>query len=311
MKKFKNIQKIGKIIIDNKTNKSHQLSKKECLKLSKFYTKYNSVKMCIELLKKTINIDNDDLIIEPSAGNGAFISEIKKLNGKKLFYDISPEHNEIIKQDYLTLDEQKILDTKPRCIHLIGNPPFGDYSKLARKFIKKSCLFADTISFILPSAFSKPSFLNGQTFNKYFHLEKNINLNDCFTVNGEDHKVNCVFQIWIKKNTEREKIEKIQPDGFKFVSQSKNPRFNSEIADIAFIRARGRAGTIYINDKEETGDMLGDTYITYIKFNENIDWKSKLESLKKIEWNNNNTTTQKSISQAEISCKFNKMLMDK
>ena len=57
--------------------------------------------------------------------------------------------------------------------------------------------------------------------------------------------------------------------------------------------------------------MLGDTYITYIKFDETIDWKSKLECFKKIKWNNNNTTTQKSISQSEISCKFNKILAGK
>ena len=44
-----------------------------------------------------------------------------------------------------------------RKIHVIGNPPFGRQSSLAIKFIKKSCSFSDTISFILPKSFKKDS----------------------------------------------------------------------------------------------------------------------------------------------------------
>ena len=42
-------------------------------------------------------------------------------------------------------------------IHIIGNPPFGRQSSLAIKFIKKSCEFCDTLSFILPKSFKKES----------------------------------------------------------------------------------------------------------------------------------------------------------
>lgn len=46
--------------------------------IDKFYTKKNIVKMCIRSCNKYLKINNNDLIIEPSAGNGSFIKQIKK-----------------------------------------------------------------------------------------------------------------------------------------------------------------------------------------------------------------------------------------
>ena len=48
--------------------------------IDKYYTKPTIVDECIKLVKKYINISNTDLIIEPSAGNGSFIENIKTLS---------------------------------------------------------------------------------------------------------------------------------------------------------------------------------------------------------------------------------------
>lgn len=74
--------------------------------IDKYYTKPEIVKLCIEYIKEYIKIDNNDLIIEPSAGNGSFISEIKKIVNNYIFYDLEPDNKEIIKQDYLLLNYQ-------------------------------------------------------------------------------------------------------------------------------------------------------------------------------------------------------------
>ena len=42
----------------------------------KFYTNPSVVKICMEYIRSTIIIKREDIIIEPSAGDGAFISEI-------------------------------------------------------------------------------------------------------------------------------------------------------------------------------------------------------------------------------------------
>src|SRR3989344_1919252 len=69
--------------------------------IDKFYTKLNIAEQCIKLVKKYINISENDLIIEPSAGNGAFIEYIKRLSQNYKFYDLEPENNEIYKKDLL------------------------------------------------------------------------------------------------------------------------------------------------------------------------------------------------------------------
>ena len=45
--------------------------------IDKFYTKEDVVRKCINLIKAHIVINSNDLIIEPSAGNGSFINIIK------------------------------------------------------------------------------------------------------------------------------------------------------------------------------------------------------------------------------------------
>ena len=108
----------------------------------KYYTPNDLAKYCVEKTKEIIGEENITEYLEPSAGSGVFL---KYLDKPYLAYDIKPEKEGIIKQDYLTLDlEYK----KGRCI--IGNPPFGDKNTLSVKFYKKSIKLGDYISFILP-----------------------------------------------------------------------------------------------------------------------------------------------------------------
>ena len=112
------------------------------IELDKYYTSDELAKYCIETTKKIIGQDNITEYLEPSAGNGAFLNHLPK---DTLSYDIEPEDNRIIKQDFLALD----LDYKEgRCI--IGNPPYGRVMNLATAFYKKSIQLGDFISFILP-----------------------------------------------------------------------------------------------------------------------------------------------------------------
>lgn len=108
----------------------------------KYYTSPELAKYCVEKTKEIIGSENITEYIEPSAGAGVFLDYLDK---PYLAYDIEPEDDRIIKQDYLTLS----LDYKKgRCV--IGNPPFGTRNSLAVKFYKKSVQLCDYISFILP-----------------------------------------------------------------------------------------------------------------------------------------------------------------
>lgn len=262
----------------------------------KFYTNNDIVLILENFIKKYVIIDKNDLIIEPSAGNGSFLNLIKKLSNNYIFYDLYPENKEIIKQDFLILDTLKIKNKyKTQKIHIIGNPPFGRQSSLAIKFIKKCCLFSDSISFILPKSFKKES--NKKKFDKYFHLIFEIDLpENSFNINNKKYNVPCIFQIWIKKNIERKIPKKIYPNKFKFVKKN-------EEHDISFRRVGVYAGKIDIDTKNKS---IQSHY--FIKFENSKNIEYNLNKLKKINFEFNNTVGPKSISKQELIKEFNKYI---
>jgi predicted RNA methylase len=262
--------------------------------IDKYYTKSIVVDLCINEIKKYLSISKDDLIIEPSAGNGSFIENIKLLSNNNIFYDLEPENLEIIKQDYLELNYDNI-QKKYQKIHVIGNPPFGRQSSLAIKFIKKSCEFCDTISFILPKSFKKDSLKKRFPLN--FHLVLELDLPEkSFLVDNNEYNVESIFQIWEKKIYNREIIEKFEPTNFIFVQKYENP-------DISFRRVGVYAGKIDISilDKSEQSHY-------FIKFTNNNTIKENLYKLTNLKFENNNTVGPKSISKQELIKEFIKFL---
>jgi len=260
--------------------------------IDKYYTNQNIVITCIQHIKQHIQVNKDDLFIEPSAGNGSFITELLSLSSNCLFYDIEPENSSIIKQDYLLLDTTNII-TNYNKIHVVGNPPFGRQSSLAIKFIKKSCEFANSISFILPRSFKKSSMQ--KCFPLHFHLifEENIQDN-AFMVNNESYNVPCVFQIWEKKNVNREVEVVLTPKNYSFVSITDNP-------DIAFRRVGVYAGRIYNQDISNKSPQSH----YFIKFDKKIS-DTLFQTLNAIEFaSKNDTVGPRSISKQELIKHYN------
>jgi predicted RNA methylase len=266
--------------------------------IDKYYTKQNIVSLCLETIRSQITINFDsDLIIEPSAGNGSFVNDIKMLSKHYLYYDIIPEHEEIVKQDYLKLDTSMLKDKfdKFNKIHVIGNPPFGRQSSLAIQFIKKSCGFCDTLSFILPKSFKKDSLK--KTFLLDFHLICEMDLpENSFMVHGLEHNVPCVFQIWEKRAYLRKVKEKVESNHFVFVKKDEQP-------DISFRRVGVNAGVIDTNTQDKS---IQSHYFIKFTNDKNVDENIKL--LKNAIFSHNNTVGPKSISKQELINVFETVL---
>lgn len=262
--------------------------------IDKYYTKDTIVDICINFIKKYMELDINDLIIEPSAGNGSFIKGIKSLTNNFIFFDIEPDNEEIIKQDYLLFDYESIKNDFNK-IHIIGNPPFGRQSSLANRFIKKSCEFCDSISFILPKSYKKDSLK--KIFPLNFHLIFEIDLPEkSFLVDGLEYNVPCIFQIWEKNINNRIVNEKLEPFNFKFVKKTENP-------DISFRRVGVNAGLIDIKIDEKN---IQSHY--FIKFTNGISINDNIMRLNSINYEFNNTVGPRSISKQELIVKFNPLL---
>ena len=214
--------------------------------LDKFYTNPDIAKKCIGL----VDIDRYDVVIEPSAGNGSFSSQIENC----IAFDIHPESSSIIKQDWLQY--QAIRDGSKKTL-VIGNPPFGQQNSVAVQFINHAAQFADTVAFILPRSFGKESVQ--RRLDPYLHLRKELVLPaDSFSLDGELMDVPCVFQIWDYKPEKRLSTSELLYKGFSFVKKDENP-------DLFMQRIGGNAGKV---GKNCVNRSISSNY--FIKIDKNV-----------------------------------------
>ena len=171
-----------------------------------FYTKLEVSKKCCSIIKQFIDINfENDIIIEPSAGNGSFIPELLKMSLNCYFFDIFPEHPIVIQQDYLAFNNKTDLEPQEENskIHVIGCPPIGRQSSTAIKFIHKSASFCDTISFILPKSFTDDNIKTKLPLDFYlldFYLAYQCDLEpNSFIKNNKEYLLETIFQIWKRK----------------------------------------------------------------------------------------------------------------
>lgn len=265
----------------------------------KYYTKLDTVNLCMSWFNNYISVTKDDIIIEPSAGDGSFVDELEKLKCTKLYYDIEPHHQSIKQQDYLHLDTDTFqLNNGGTKIHVVGNPPFGKKSSLAIMFIKRSCTFCDSISFVLPKSFKKESLK--KSFSRRFHLvfEEELPLNS-FIFNGDECSVPCVFQIWKRMDLPRDVPPKLKPYNqlYQFVKSAESP-------DLSFRRVGVNAGRI------SRDCSVSEQSHYFLKFDMNLT-DELLNVLKSISFDDckKNTVGSYSISKQELIEKYNKVLM--
>ena len=260
--------------------------------LDKFYTLPECSKRCIEKVSTMYDIARWDLIVEPSAGNGSFLNQIP--SNKKIGIDISPEHPDIIKQDFFDYHPPP----EHKNILVIGNPPFGRISSLAIKFFNHSAKWATVIAFIIPRTFRKTSIQN--RLDNRFHLvydEELPNRPCCFS---PAMAVKCCFQIWEKKDIQRDFVDlpKTHNDweflklGERDASGQPTPPVNADFA----LRAYGSTiGEI----KTEGLPYLRPKSWHWIK--SNIDKDRLIDRLGKLDYSKSeNTARQNSMGRAEL-----------
>jgi hypothetical protein len=167
--------------------------------LDKFYTIPSISEKCLASIGSCYKWSDWGLVIEPSAGNGSFLTRIP--TSKRLGIDISPEHEDIIKQDFLTYSPPSNIGK----ILVVGNPPFGRVSSLAIKFFNHASKWADVIAFIIPRTFRRVSVHNKLNTNFHLVFDEEIPMEPCSF--SPPMMVKCCFQIWEKQETKRNIIE--------------------------------------------------------------------------------------------------------
>lgn len=284
-------------------------------KYDKYYTKIDVVLDCL----KHIDFSEFTMAIEPSAGCGNFSNNIPI---DCVSFDIAPEikamdisqrcpqvitadlfirdqlWNKVsaIEADFLTTNTDEYIEADDKVV-VVGNPPFGKQASLAVKFFNKSASVKNvsSIAMVLPKSFKKPSIKDRLDLN--FELEKEIELQDSsFTYGGKDYAVPCVFQIWRKTETKREKSKRFKLcNKFQFIKEE-----DCDINTISFRRVGVYAGKAmkYSNQSKQSH-----YFIICLDGHRKVD--DIISSLNSLVWEHNNTTGPRSISKNELIERLN------
>lgn len=169
----------------------------EKFNLDKLYTKQAVASICVG----TLDLSRFDLIIEPAVGSGAFVKAIPaNYTGKVLSYDIEPEFEGAVVQDWLEFSPELVKNYKS--ILVLGNPPFGVRNKLSLEFILKAFSIPNVkeIAFILPTVYNKHTLQS--KIPKELKLVSVLALDvNSFEYLGQPYKIPTSFYVFSKEGT--------------------------------------------------------------------------------------------------------------
>ena len=180
----------------------------------KYYTPEWLVKHTVKKAVEIIGKENITDIIEPSAGDGAFIEELDKL-AKELgvnvgYYDLYPSHPRIIKMDY-----KKLIKSYKKGRLIIGNPPFGTSSSLWKAFCKKSAKIGDFIAFVSPASQYKSNYYFKEGELIYSELLNDVEYRGDEEYGGKAQKVRTclnIYKVYDREEEEDWKIARLEQD---------------------------------------------------------------------------------------------------
>lgn len=179
-----------------------------------FYTLPENAEKILTIIKEQLALcgyDSEDyILLEPSAGEGAFVKD-----ENCLAMDIEPRADNIIQQDFLLWEP----DGKNYIV--VGNPPFGLRGQQALRFLNKALSFADFVCFILPPLFNSDGRGNPKGRVNGNLLYSGSCPSSYVYPNGEKVKVETIFQIWTSiESLGKEKKERVKPKDFTVYSLS-------------------------------------------------------------------------------------------
>lgn len=198
------------------------------IELDQYYTAPHVAREFYEIFRKYFD-PHRYLMVEPSAGTGAFFSLLPL---GSLGYDLDSKCPGVQRADFLVVDLPC-----GRPVAIIGNPPFGKNASMAVAFFNRAARAAEVIAFILPASIRKASIEN--RLDRAFHrvCEMPVPTN-AFLFRSEPFHVPAVFQIWERRPVERvlQSVETSHPD-FVFTKP--------ELADFAIQRVGANAGRVH------------------------------------------------------------------
>jgi hypothetical protein len=162
--------------------------------MDQFYTRDEVASRLYNTFCEKVDVSNFDIILEPSAGKGAFYKLLPE--DERVGLDLEPK--------YEGIQQLNFFDYVPlplKIYAVIGNPPFGRVCSTAVDFFNKAAEFSKVIAFIIPRTFNRISIQNRLNLNFSLIYTEDLPLNPCCFEPKMSAK--CCFQIWTRNTTPR------------------------------------------------------------------------------------------------------------
>jgi hypothetical protein len=153
-----------------------------------YYTEPGLARRCVAYADAVRPLSDFGLVVEPSAGTGAFLAHLPP--DRRVGLDVAPGHPEVRTADFLSWHPPD----GAGAVLTIGNPPFGQRGALAVRFLAHACGFSDTVAFVLPRSFNKWTFAN--RVDPWFGLAGSFDCDGFVDAVGRPVSVRTVFQVW-------------------------------------------------------------------------------------------------------------------
>jgi hypothetical protein len=164
-----------------------------------YWTGPDLAERCVEFAAGLLGLDRFALLVEPSAGRGAFLTLLPP--DRRVALDLDPRHPEIRRGDFLSWSPPP----RTGATLTIGNPPFGQRAALAMAFILRAAAYSDAFAFVLPRSFNKYTFQDRVPGD--FHLVGSFDCDDFCAEDGRPKRVRAVFQVWERRAYPRPRLD--------------------------------------------------------------------------------------------------------
>jgi len=181
-----------------------------------YFTSMDDAKWCIEKLDALYDLDGK-IALEPAAGSGVFLRASKKSGLNWVTNELYPEFARGYDADYSIDFGKDDLTELGRFDFVITNPPFGNASMLARKFVKRALEVSDVVAMLLPRSCRR-----GSTIDRDIPDDVKIVLDEdlpggTFDLpDGTTRDVGCVFIVYERiPGYSRGKLCEYSPGGYR------------------------------------------------------------------------------------------------
>ncbi len=264
------------------------------VELDQFYTDPQIAKTFVEKINEYSNLNQYDLVIEPSAGTGNFLQYLPE---GTFACDLEPKADNIVEMDWFDYQGKYEELYNPIRIAVVGNPPFGKgyMNPLAKGFFNHAAkIGAELIAFIVPAKYHTSWKVHKQLHKEFGLYFSEILPKNSFIKDDKPHNVNCCMQIWSKKKLGKNlRILKVPPtkhEDFDMFLTCDNvggrPEARRKLAEKEYwefgLKYWGKIGVCEIDDipLETTTHYLIHPYKSYVReIFENIDWSKYVTNM--------------------------------